>query len=259
MPFVELKDVRIFYEISGAESAPVLLFSNSLGTNTAMWDPQMEPLSREFRILRYDTRGHGRSSATPGPYTIDQLAEDVLGLLDKLNIPQVYFCGLSMGGMIGMLLGLSAPQRLRKLVLCSTAPKIGFPDVWNTRIATVQKGGMAAVVDGILERWFTPEFRAKSPNAIEHTRKMLLATDAAGYVATCAAIRDYDAREAIRNIETPTLIVGGAYDPVISTQDGHFMAERIRGARYKELPAAHLSNIEAAEAFTMELRSFLRA
>ena len=180
-------------------------------------------------------------------------------MLDKLSIPQVLFCGLSMGGMIGMSLGLRASQRLRKLVLCSTAPKIGSPDVWNTRIATVQKGGMAAVVDGILERWFTPEFRAKSPHTIEQTRKMLLATDAAGYAATCAAIRDYDARQVISKIETPTLIISGTYDPVTPPKDGHFMAERIRAARYKELPAAHLSNIEAADAFTMELSSFLRS
>ena len=259
MPFLELKDIRIYYEISGPGNAPVLLFSNSLGTNLAMWDPQMDSFSKDFRVLRYDTRGHGKATTSPGLYTIDQLADDVLGVLDKLSIQQVHFCGLSMGGMIGMSLSLRAPQRLRKLVLCSTAPKIGSPEIWNTRIETVQKSGMAAVVDGVLERWFTAQFRANSRAAIERTRSMLLRTDVAGYAATCAAIRDYDAREAIRKIEKPTLILSATYDPVTPPMDGHFMAERIRGSQYKELPAAHLSNIEVAEAFTMELSNFLSA
>lgn len=259
MPFLELKDIRIYYEISGPENAPVLLLSNSLGTNLSMWDPQIDTFSEDFRVLRYDSRGHGRSTATAGPYKIDQLAEDVLGVLDKLSIQQVHFCGLSMGGMIGMSLSLRVPQRIRKLVLCSTAPKIGSPEIWNTRIETVQKSGMGAVVDGVLERWFTPQFRANCPAAIEHTRAMLLDTGVVGYAATCAAIRDYDAREAIGKVKTPTLILSGAHDPVTPPKDGHFMAERIRGSQYKELPAAHLSNIEAAEAFTMELSSFLRA
>jgi 3-oxoadipate enol-lactonase len=155
-------------------------------------------------------------------------------------------------------LAIRAPQRLAKLVLCNTAPRIGSADVWNTRIETVRKGGMEAVVDGVLDRWFTPDFRSASPFAIESTRQMLLKTPVDGYLASCAAIRDMDARESISRIRVPTLIICGTHDPVVSISDNHFMERNISGAQYKELPAAHLSNMEAAEAFTMELGRFLK-
>jgi len=259
MPFVRLNDAQLYYEFSGSQGAPVLLFSNSLGTNTAMWNSQVSALAKDLQILRYDTRGHGQSPAAPGPYRIEQLADDVLALLDRLGISQVHFCGLSMGGMIGMSIALRAPQRLRKLVLCNTAPKIATPEIWNARMDAVRNGGMAAVVDGVLERWFTPDFRASAPEQIESTRKMLLGTPVDGYIATCAAIREMDARESIANIKVPTLIISGMFDPVTPPQDGHFMAGQIAGSHYKELPAAHLSNIEASAGFTMELLNFLRA
>ena len=259
MNFLQLHDARIHYELSGPEQRPALMFSNSLGTNISMWDRQMPALSRDLRILRYDTRGHGQSSATPGPYTIDQLARDVLAILDHLGIERVHFCGLSMGGMIGMSLALDAPERLSKLVLCSTAPKLGTAEQWNARIDTVRKQGMQGVVNGVLERWYTPNFRATSPPALESTRQMLLTTPVEGYAANCAAIRDTDLRGQISRIRVPTLIITGAHDPVAPPEDGHFMEQHIPGAQYRELPAAHLSNIEAAEAFTMELSSFLQA
>ncbi len=196
---------------------------------------------------------------SPGPYSIDQLANDVLALLDRLDFSRVLFCGLSMGGMIAMSLAMRAPERLSKIVLCNTAPQIGLAEVWNARIETVRKDGMAAVVDGVLERWFTPSFRTKSAAAIESTRKMLLNTPASGYVANCAAVRDYDARNAIAKIRLPTLIISGTFDPVTPPQAGRFISEKIQGAVYQELPAAHLSNIEAAAAFTSELSGFLKA
>jgi 3-oxoadipate enol-lactonase len=259
MPFLELKDAGIHYEFSGHDDAPVLVFSNSLGTDLAMWDPQVEALSQDFHILRYDTRGHGRSAVTSGPYTMDQLADDVIGLLDKLGVERVHFCGLSMGGMIGMSLALRVPHRLHRIVLCSTAAKIGSPETWNTRIQTVCQRGMPALVGGVLERWYTLAFRAASPEAVEITRRTLLHTSAEGYIACCAAIRDADLREAIAGVHLPTLIISGVHDPVTTPADGHFMAERIAGSRYVELPAAHLSNIEASAAFTMELAAFLKA
>jgi 3-oxoadipate enol-lactonase len=259
MPFLQLNSGSIRYELSGPEQAPALLFSNSLGTDLAMWDPQASALSQEFRVVRYDTRGHGQSSASEGPYTIDRLADDVIQLLDSLKLRQVYFCGLSMGGMIGMSLALRAADRLHKLALCSTAPKIGTAETWNTRIETVRKGGMATVVDGVLQRWYTPTFRSSSPEAIESTKQTLLKTPAEGYVACCAAVRDADMRDTISGIRVPTLIITGTHDPVTTPADGHFMEERIAGARYCELPAAHLSNIEAAAMFTRELCAFLKA
>jgi len=258
MPLLELNDARIYYELSGPSAAPVLVFSNSLGTDLAMWDSQAATLSRDFRILRYDTRGHGRSSVPSGPYTIRHLTNDVVGLLDRLEVESTYFCGLSIGGMTGMSLALQVPQRLAKIVLCNTAAKIGSPEVWNARIDAVQKGGMEAVVPGILERWFTAAFRSASPEAVESTRRTLLETPVEGYAGCCAALRDADLRDSIAGIDVPVTIIAGTYDPATTPADGRFLAGRIDGARYVELPAAHLSNIEASAAFTRELSAFLR-
>ena len=209
--------------------------------------------------MRYDGRGQGQSVVTPGPYTVEQLADDVLALLNELNIAKVHFCGLSIGGMVGMSLAMRVPERLAKLVLCNTAPKIGTPEIWNARMTAVQSGGMAAVVEGVLERWFTPDFRKASPAPVQKTREMLLRSPVEGYIACCSAVRDMDARETIASIRIPTLIISGAHDPVTTPDDGRFMAEKIAGSVYKELPAAHLSNIEAAEAFTMEVLRLLKA
>jgi 3-oxoadipate enol-lactonase len=259
MPALDTANVRLHYQFSGSEDAPVLLFSNSLGTDLTMWDPQASALARDFRLLRYDGRGQGQSAVTPGPYSISQLADDVISLLGKLNLARVHFCGLSMGGMVGMSLAMRAPALLDKLVLCNTAPKIGTPEVWDARVQAVRKGGMAAVVESVLECWFTAGFRAESPPAVESTRQMLLRSPVEGYVACCAAVRDMDARETIANVRVPTLIISGAQDPVTPPHDGRYMEEKISGSLFQELPAAHLSNIEAAEAFTMGVCRFLKA
>lgn len=245
------------YMLSGPADVPLLMFSNSLGTNLRMWEPQAAALENKFRILRYDTRGHGRSLNSPGPYTIEQLGRDVLELLDRLEIGQVSFCGLSMGGMIGMWLGIHAPERLRRLVLANTGAKIGTAELWNTRIAAVERGGMAALTQATLERWLTAEFRAKSPETVARVREMLETTPAAGYAACCAAIRDCDLREDIAAIRVPTLVIAGARDPATPAADGRFAAERIGGARYAELDSAHLSNLEQTGRFNQELAEFL--
>jgi 3-oxoadipate enol-lactonase len=257
MPFLEVNGAQMHYELSGPASAPVLMFSNSLGTNLTMWTPQVDALGGRYRILRYDTRGHGQSAVTQGPYKISQLAEDALGLLDRLAIDKVSFCGLSMGGMIGMTLALKFPERIHKVVLCCTAAKLGSDESWNARIASVRKGGMPAVTDAVLERWYTPDFRAAAPDVIRETKQMLLTTTPDGYVANCEAIRDEDLREKIAGIQIPTLILMGKDDPVVPLTDGRFMAERVQGARYVELPAAHMANIEASDLFTKELAAFL--
>jgi 3-oxoadipate enol-lactonase len=259
MPFLETNGAQMHYELSGTASAPILMFSNSLGTNLTMWASQVEGLKARYRILRYDTRGHGQSAVTMGPYKISQLADDVLGLLDRLGIEKIIFCGLSMGGMIGMTLALRVPERIHKVVLCCTAPKLGSAETWNGRIASVQKGGMAAVTDAVLERWYTPPFRATAPEEIQRTKQMLLTTPPDGYIANCEAIRDEDLREKIAGIRVPTLILMGQHDPVVPPADGRFMADRIAGSRYVELRAAHLANIEASDVFTKELAAFLEA
>ncbi len=258
MPFAKLPDAQIHYELSGPENAPVLLFSNSLGTTFHMWDVQLDDFSKHFRILRYDTRGHGQSSVTPGPYTIEQLSNDALHLLDLLKLPQVSFCGLSMGGMTGMFLGAQFPSRFRKLVLCSTAAKIGTPDIWNARIEAVRKSGMNSVASAVIERWFTPSFRAAHSAPTADMLAMLENANANGYVANCAAVRDFDFRDRLSLIKPPTLVVSGTHDPVATPADGRFLAEHIPECRFVEVPAAHISNIEAQIQFDREVLSFLR-
>ncbi len=257
MPYAELADARIHYRFDGAEDAPVVMLSNSLGTDLRMWAPQLPALAQRFRVLRYDTRGHGQTSVTPGPYTIGQLGRDVLALLDALGIDRVHFCGLSMGGMIGQWLGSSAPECIDRLVLCNTAAKIGTPEMWNARIEMVNNQGMDAVAAVVAQRWFTPALLAAPTPQVREVCAMLSATSAAGYAACCAAVRDMDQRETIAAIRAPTLVIAGTHDPVTPPAEGRFLAGRIAGARYAELPAAHLSNVEAAERFTAELLAFL--
>ncbi len=259
MAFAELRDVRIHYSLEGPESAPVVVFSNSLGTDYSMWDAQMPALAKKFRILRYDTRGHGQSSVTPGPYSIDLLAKDVVNLLDSLQLNRVHFCGLSMGGMIGMWLGINVPERLDKLILCSTAVKIGTAETWNTRIATVQKEGMKQVAAAAIERWFTGPFREKGAAAVAATKKVLDETKSEGYAACCAAVRDFDFRDKVSGIRLPVLAIAGSSDPATPPADLRFLAEHISGARYVELSGAHLCNVEDADRFTSEVSAFLKA
>ena len=256
MPFAEVAELKTHYALTAGEG-PVLMLSNSLGTDFSMWDPQMEELQQRFRILRYDTRGHGKSSVTHGDYTIDQLGRDVLGLLDSLRLNRVHFCGLSMGGAIGIWLGIHAPNRLHRLVISNSAARIGTPEGWNARIATVRKDGMKPVAAAVVERWFTPEFRASSGEQVARMQNMLENSPPEGYASCCAAIRDMDQREEIARIKIPTLVIYGGRDPVIPIPDAEFLAERITGAEKLNLPAAHLSNIEQAGAFTEAVGNFL--
>jgi 3-oxoadipate enol-lactonase len=259
VPFADVAGVRLHYRFDGAEDAPVVMLSNSLGTDLSMWDGQVAALEPHYRVLRYDSRGHGQSSVTPGPYTIEQLGRDAVGLLDSLGLTQVRFCGLSMGGMVGQWLGANAARRLSQLVLCNTAARIGTAEIWNARIYAVNKGGMASIVESVVARWYTASFIASSPDAIDRTRAMLLKTPAEGYVAACGAVRDMDQRESASRIAVQTLVIAGTHDAVTSPADGRFLVERIAGGQYVELPAAHLSNIEAEAEFTSALTAFLAA
>ena len=261
MPFadsqmMELSGAQIHYALEGQAGKPALVLSNSLGTNFHMWDPQIPDFSKSFQIVRYDTRGHGKSSVTPGPYSIEQLAKDVLALADALKLDRFHFCGLSMGGMIGIWLAVNAPQRLNKLVLCNTAAKIGTAEMWNTRIDKVRKEGMKPVAAATIERWFSSGFRQKNPPSIASTRKTLEETNPEGYAANCAAVRDFDSRQQLQAIRTPALVISGTHDPATTPADGQFLAKNIQGARFVELNAAHLSNIEDADRFTSEVVNF---
>jgi 3-oxoadipate enol-lactonase len=258
MPFMQTGATRLYYQIEGREDAPWLVLSNSLGTELAMWEPQMAALLERFRVLRHDTRGHGRSGVSPGPYSIEQLGQDVIALMDHAGIASAHFCGLSMGGMIGMWLGANRPERIRRLVLCNTAAKIGTPEIWNQRIDTVRREGMAAIAPAVLERWFTPGFRARAPEQVEPVRAMLLRTPPEGYIANCAAVRDMDQREGLSGIRAPTLVIAGTHDSSTPAADGRLVAQKIAGARYGELDAAHLSNIEQSTAFTETVAGFMQ-
>jgi len=257
MPFADLSDVCIHYSLTGPESAPVLVLSNSLGANFSMWDPQLPSFNSRYRLLRYDTRGHGHSSSPAGPYSIELLANDVLNLLDALHIDCVHFCGLSMGGQIGQWLGIHAPQRLNKLILCNTGAKIGSAESWNTRIDAVLARGMSDVSAIVISRWFTPGYTAVHADFVAAIKVILESANPLGYTACCAAVRDFDARDQLSSIATPTLVIAGDQDQSTTPADGQFIANQIPGARFVKLSAAHLSNIEAAGRFTSEVENFL--
>ena len=262
MATLQLADGVLNYQIDGPSDAPVLVMSNSLGTDLGMWDVQIPELSKSFRVVRYDTRGHGKSSVTEGPYTIEQLGKDVLALLDELKVEKAAYCGLSMGGLIGQWLGINAPTRFTHLVLCNTAAKIGNAEGWNSRIDTVTAGGeqaMRDLRDGSIARWFTPEFSAANPQVADRIVSMLASTNPAGYAANCAAVRDGDFREQLGLIQAKTLIICGTGDAVTTPEDGRFMQARIKDAQVIDFHAAHLSNVEAGDAFTQALLNFLNS
>ena len=257
MPFAEVNGARLLYRFDGPEDAPVLVLCNSLGTDHTMWDPQVPALARKLRVLRYDRRGHGASAVTSGPYTIETLGRDALGLLDHLKLDRVRYCGLSLGGMTGMWLGTNAGGRIEKLVLCNTAAHIGAPDPWNARIEAVRKGGMAAIESAVMARWFTPRFLERPTPMLGKLREVFLGLSPEGYVACCAAVRDMDQRESIARIAAPTLVVAGTHDASTTPAAGQFMVGKIKGARYAELDAAHISNVEAADRFTAAVLDFV--
>ena len=259
MPFVKSGEAQIHYELEGPSGSPVLVFSNSLGANYSMWDPQIPAFLKSFRVLRYDTRGHGQSSTPPDHCSIRHLAKDVLALADDLNLDSFHFCGLSMGGQTGMWLALNSPHRMNKLVLCNTAARIGTHEFWNTRIEAVRTGGMKQVACAVVERWFTPAFREKNLSIIANTQRILERTNSEGYARCCGAVRDFDFRERLPRIQTTTLVISGTHDPATPPSEGHFLAEHIPGARYVELNAAHLSNIEDQHRFNKEVAEFLNA
>lgn len=260
MPFAELSapsSVKLHYQLDGDASLPVLVLSNSLGTSFEMWQPQMAALTKHFRVLRYDTRGHGQSAVTEGPYRIAQLGSDVIALLDHLGLQRVHFCGLSMGGITGMWLALHHADRLQKLVLCNTAAYIGPPENWTNRAAAVERDGVASIAAAVVDKWLTPDFAAQQPELVQHLRAMLGATDARGYAANCLAVRDSDLRADIGRITTPTLVIAGLGDIPTPPADGRYLADTIPGAEYVELYAAHLSNLQQVDGFNQAVVKFL--
>jgi len=244
------------YKIQGTPNSPVLVFSNSLGSDMGMWDELVPYLLPYFRVLRYDTRGHGGSAVPEGEYTIAQLGQDVINLLDDLNIDKVYFCGLSMGGLIGQWLGIHRPERLHKLIISNTDSKIGNDERWNDRIKTISTEGMGGIVEATLEKWFTDAFRKENPKRVHETKKVFLANDPQGYCGCCAAIRDADFREEIQKITLETLVITGDEDEVTNVVQAKTMADVIVNSQLKLFPARHLMSTELPEQYAETLIDF---
>jgi 3-oxoadipate enol-lactonase len=250
--------VDVVHTLEGPEDAPVLVFSNSLGTTGLMWDAQAAALTEHVRVLRYAARGHGGSPATPGPYSLADLAGDVLALLDRLELERVSFCGLSIGGMIGMWLGVNAPERIDRLAICCTAMHLPPAEMWTDRAAQVRAEGMGVVIEATMERWFTPEFPKRSPDVVERIREAFLATDPEGYAGHCEALAEVDLRGQLDAVAAPTLVIAGSDDPVGTPERMTAVAEEIAESRLVVLPSTrHLAAVERADEVTRELQQHL--
>lgn len=257
MTLITVDGVTLHYRIDGAASLPLLVLSNGLGLDLSMWDPQIAALSQQFRMLRYDTRGHGASDCGTEPFSIERLGRDVLELLATVGDDRMYFCGLSMGGQIGLWLGIHSPHKLTRLVLAHTAARIGPESMWNARIETVLSSGMKAVSAAAMTRWFTPTYIAAQSRSVAALRATMEHCSASGYAQCCAAVRDADFRDEAARIGCPTLVIGGKHDIATTIDDAHFLTNRIAGAELVEIDAAHLSNIERPGEFSDALLTFL--
>ena len=243
--------VEVAFTVDGPEDAPPVVLSNSLGSTPAMWDPQFSALAERFRVVRYDHRGHGRSPVPPAPYELADLGFDVIALLDRLGLERVRWCGLSLGGMVGMWMAINAPERIDRLVLLCTTAYFGTPEVWRERTAAVREGGTEAVADSGMERWFTPEFREREPNTVARFRAMVAAQPDEGYVETCGALERLDLRPQLDAIRARTLVIAGDDDPSTPVDPhANLLAERIAGARLEVVHARHMANAEQAETVT---------
>jgi 3-oxoadipate enol-lactonase len=243
--------VTLDHRLHGPDGAPALVLSNSLGTTQELWERQLSGLAERFRVLTYDHPGHGASSLPEQPYTIEAFARSLLALLDELGLERFSFCGVSIGGMVGMALALDAPERVERLVLSCTSAYLGPPNQWAERARLVRSDGVGAIADTVVGRWFTAELARDEPELVARFRATLAATPPEGYARCCEALGAWDARERISAISVPTLVVAGAEDPATPVEHADLIAARIHGARLLVLErAAHLANVERADTFT---------
>ena len=243
--------VDVHAVVEGPPEGPVLVLSPSLGTGHAMWEPQVASLTERFRVMRYDPRGHGRSPVPPEPWEIADLAEDVVRLLDRHGVEKAHYCGLSLGAMTGIALAANHPDRVDRLVLCSTTAQFPSPQPWTERAETVRTKGTAAIADAVVERWLTPDFAAAHPQTVAELKSMIEQTPDEGYAACCGAIARMDLRDSLPRITAPTLVISAEQDPATPPEFLQRLAAAIPDARLEVLsPAAHLANIEQPEAWT---------
>lgn len=258
MPVAPLSSIALYYELYGAPAGPVLMLSHALGTDCRLWDKQLEALGRKFRVLRYDTRGHGRSSAPDGEYTVEDLANDALQLLDYLDIQQATFCGVSLGGITALWLAKHAPQRISSIIAANTSARIGTAEGWSARIQQVAIMGTESLVDAAVPRWFTSSFLEREPAAGEYARRVLASTSPTGYMGCCGALRDADLTDQMADIDVPVLLITGTHDPVTPPSDAVALQLAIPHSSLIELDAAHLSNLEVAGPFAENVLLWLQ-
>ena len=259
MAFLNVGDCVLHYLAEGPADKPALVFSNSLGSDLRIWNSMVPQFTKNFRVIRYDTRGHGLSEAPPPPYRVDDLARDVAGLLDALEIKEAVVCGLSVGGVIAQQLAIAYPDRVRALVLCDTGARIGTVASWEERIATVREHGLGALAAPSMERWFTQDFRRRHSDDVRGYAAMVLRTSADGYVGTCCALRDADLTQAASSINKPTLVLCGDQDIATPPEMARQLASVIPDARLLLIPeAAHISCVEQPEVMAKKMMQFFR-
>jgi 3-oxoadipate enol-lactonase len=254
---VQTAAATISYSIDGAADTPTLLFINSIATTRELWSRQVAALAESHRLITYDARGHGRSSVPSGAYTIERLGRDALAILDAEGVASAHVCGISLGGITAMWLGVHAPDRVRSLTLANTSARIGSVEMWSERITLVREKGMAALAELTIPRWFTEAFRAREPKTIAQFRAMVAACPPEGYLGCCAALRDEDLRDAVGSIRRPVLAIAGRADVATPAEALQFVHERIAGSTLVMIESAHLSNVECAEEFNAALAGFL--
>lgn len=257
MPKFTSNDAEINYQTFGNANQPAVVFSNSLGTKYSMWQPQIDALQNDFFIICYDTRGHGASSAPQGPYTLAQLGQDVVNLLDHLNVKKASFCGISMGGLTGQWLAIHKPEYFNHVIVCNTAAKIGQEQAWNDRAQLVREQGLQPIAATAAIRWFTKRFIQSQAAIVESLSNDLAAGSAEGYASCCEALAKADLRENLKSITVPVLVIAGQQDPVTTIVNGQFMVDRIINSQLFEINASHISNIECPEEFTQAVRQFI--
>ena len=257
MPMIDADGCLLNVSVEGRDGGPTLMLSNSLGCTLKMWEPQTKALTQLFRVVRYDRRGHGKSGVPAPPYSMERFGRDVLAILDDLNIDEVPWCGLSMGGMVGQWLGANAPERLGKIILSNTACHYPDPTNWLNRIKAVKEGGIAAIADTVIATWLTADFREREPQVTANMKSMLLATPVQGYLGCCEALSTLDNRASLPKIKSPTLVIAGRHDMATPVAAAEFIRSQIPGASLTILDAAHISNVEQPHAFTEAVIGFL--
>jgi 3-oxoadipate enol-lactonase len=251
-------DVRLAYRVDGDEALPALVLVNSLGTDLRMWEPQVATLSRHFRIVRFDMRGHGQSEVSDGAYPLDRLGRDLLGLLDHLQIVQAHICGISLGGLVAQWVAIHHPERVRRAIFANTAARIGSVESWTARIDAVRSGGMAAIRETVVARFLSPAFRTTHPEVGQALGNTLEAINPIGYIAACGALRDADLRPMVSTIRVPVQILAGELDGSTPPAQAAELHAAISASQLVVFPAtAHLSNLEQAEAFNACVIEFL--